>query len=85
MATATATATATMASSSVGVDSDTLQSGCGAPPYSTEQKSHFMRKALRVAVSALEKREVPVGCVIVYNGSEIAHGLCNFYFLLLLV
>lgn len=35
---------------------------------------HFMRRALHMASCALEQREVPIGCVVVWNGDVIASG-----------
>ena len=39
-------------------------------------KHMWMREALQMAMFALDKHEVPVGCVVVYNGQIIAKG-CN--------
>jgi len=40
--------------------------------YSLEQDENFMRQALREAENALHKNEIPVGAVVVCNGSVIA-------------
>lgn len=39
-----------------------------------DQDQHFMREAIRQAKKAYELQEVPIGCVIVYEGKIIARG-----------
>jgi len=42
----------------------------------TEADIYFMKEALKCAEQALHLREVPVGCVIVFENEVVAHG-CN--------
>jgi tRNA(adenine34) deaminase len=42
--------------------------------HDTGRHEHFMRQALVEARKALDRREFPVGCVIVYNDSVIVSG-----------
>ena len=44
------------------------------PELSAETDEKFMREALRQAKKAYALREVPIGCVIVYEGKIIARG-----------
>ena len=44
------------------------------PEVSAETDEKFMREALRQAQKAYALREVPIGCVIVYEGKIIARG-----------
>ena len=44
------------------------------PEVSAETDEKFMREALRQAKKAYALREVPIGCVIVYEGKIIARG-----------
>lgn len=44
------------------------------PEVSAETDEKFMREALRQAKKAYALREVPIGCVIVYEGAVIARG-----------
>lgn len=46
------------------------------PPLSlvTSDDEKYMREAIKEAVKAFEKKEVPVGCVIVKGGQVIARG-----------
>jgi len=40
----------------------------------TEPEIYFMKEALKCAEQALRQREVPVGCVIVFENEVVAHG-----------
>lgn len=42
--------------------------------YTQEEKEYFMREALAEAQLALEKEEIPIGCVIVKDGKIIGRG-----------
>ncbi|MGT2910134.1 tRNA adenosine(34) deaminase TadA [Streptococcus cameli] len=42
--------------------------------YTQEEKEYFMREALAEARKSLEKDEIPIGCVIVKNGTIIGRG-----------
>lgn len=42
--------------------------------YTQEEKEYFMREALAEAQLALEKEEIPIGCVIVKDGEIIGRG-----------
>ena len=44
------------------------------PEVSAETDEKFMREALRQAKKAYALQEVPIGCVIVYEGKIIARG-----------
>ena len=42
--------------------------------FTVEEKEYFMRQALQEAKKSLDKEEIPIGCVIVKDGSIIGRG-----------
>lgn len=52
------------------------ESYCGIKSVMTEIHEHFMRMALREAEKAVATGEVPTGCVIVHNKSDVPPHLC---------
>ena len=55
------------------------RSGAAGTQYSEEDMKKFMQAAIDVAQAGLSQREVPVGCVIVFQGRVVATGaqLCR--------
>ena len=51
-----------------------VQSGRHGEIYDVVGREHFMRAALEVARRALQSQEVPVACVIVFQGKVVAEG-----------
>lgn len=51
-----------------------IQSGRNGGVYDDDDKQRYMRMALAVAERALRQQEVPVGCVVVFQGKVIAEG-----------
>lgn len=45
------------------------------PPNLTSKDAYYFDLALELAEKSLQSKEVPVGCVIVYNDEIIGHGI----------